>query len=443
MRSSTSFAALSVLASVAVVTAAPYPSIFARAPPGTVQDLANKENRLQNLKATDSRLQGKENGLQNQINKDLKNGASAVKIGNEEKRLQNLKNKDANVKAKENRVGGKINADINKLKARFEEEFEELVARAPPGTVQDLANKENRLQNLKATDARLQSKENGVQNQINKDLKNGASALKIGNEEKRLQSLKNKDANVKAKETRVGGKINADINKLKARYFEEYEELVARAPPGTVKDLANKENRLQNLKATDARLQGKENGVQNQINKDLKNGASAVKIGNEEKRLQNLKNKDANVKAKENRVGGKINADLKALKARYLEEYEELVARAPPGTVKDLANKENRLQNLKATDARLQGKENGVQNQINKDLKNGASALKIGNEEKRLQSLKNKDANVKAKENRVGGKINADLKALKARDVDLLLDARDLLDEIEARGLWDDLNELD
>jgi len=221
--------------------------------------------------------------------------------------------------------------------------------------------------------------------------------------------------------------------------------IYARAPPGTVQDLTNKENRMQNLKAADTRLQGKETNLQNKINANLNNpGASAATIGNEEKRLQSLKNKDAGIKAREGRVGAGINKDLNQLKARYLEEFEELVARAPPGTVQDLTNKENRMQNLKAADSRLQGKETNLQNKINANLNNpGASAVTIGNEEKRLQSLKNKDAGVKAKEGRVGAGINKDLNQLKARDVDLLLEARDILEEIEARGLWDELNELD
>ncbi|KAJ7586102.1 hypothetical protein C8J56DRAFT_1164551 [Mycena floridula] len=440
MRSSTTFMTMTVLAAVAV-SAAPYPAIYARAPgDGTVKDLTAQENRLQRLKGADKRIQGKEADLQKQINTDLKNGASAAKIGAEEIRLNNLKNKDARIQKTEQRVQNNIKTDVKKLGTR-DLDFE-LEARAPgDGTVKDLTAQENRLQRLKGADKRIQGKEADLQKQINTDLKNGASAAKIGAEEIRLNNLKNKDARIQKTEQRVQNNIKTDVKKLGTRDLDF--ELEARAPgDGTVKDLTAQENRLQRLKGADKRIQGKEAGLQKQINADLKNGASAAKIGAEEIRLNNLKNKDARIQKTEQRVQNNIKTDVKKLGTRDLDF--ELEARAPgDGTVKDLTAQENRLQRLKGADKRIQGKEAGLQKQINTDLKNGASAAKIGAEEIRLNNLKNKDARIQKTEQRVQNNIKTDVKKLGTRDLHLVLEARDLLELIEERDLWDHLEQLD
>jgi len=321
-----------------------------------------------------------------------------------------------------------------------------IVTAAPAGTVKDLTNQENRLQRLKGADQRVQKQEKNLQGQINKDLKAGKpNANKIGQEELKMQGLKNKDARIQGKEKTVSKNIKNDVKRLGRREFEEEFEIVARAPGGTVKDLTNQENRLQRLKGADQRVQKQEKNLQGQINKDLKAGKpNANKIGQEELKMQGLKNKDTRIQGKEKAVSKNIKNDVKRLSRREFEEEFEIVARAPGGTVKDLTNQENRLQRLKGADQRVQKQEKNLQGQINKDLKAGKpNANKIGQEELKMQGLKNKDTRIQGKEKAVSKNIKNDVKRLSRRDEDLILEARDIFEAIEERGLWDEINELD
>jgi len=318
------------------------------------------------------------------------------------------------------------------------------VTAAPTGTVQDLSNKENRLQRLKGADKRVQGQEKADQAQLNKDLSGKKpNANKVGQDEIKMAGLKAKDARIQGKEKNVSKGINNDVKRLSSREFEEEFEIVARAP-GTVQDLTNKENRLQRLKGADKRVQGQEKADQAQLNRDLSGKKpNANKVGQDEIKMAGLKAKDARIQGKEKNVSKGISSDVKRLSSREFEEEFEIVARAP-GTVQDLTNKENRLQRLKGADKRVQGQEKADQAQLNRDLSSKKpNANKVGQDEINLAGLKAKDARIQGKEKNVAKGINNDVKLLSRRDEELILEARDILEAIEERGLWDEINELD
>ncbi|KAJ7588863.1 hypothetical protein C8J56DRAFT_940183, partial [Mycena floridula] len=104
MRSSTTFATLSLLVSLAMITAAP-----AQSPQSTIKDLTKEENQLQGLKGSDKKLDGQTSGLSKDINKEL------ATIGKQEGKLAGLKSKDAAVEKKEKAAGKKINSDVKQL----------------------------------------------------------------------------------------------------------------------------------------------------------------------------------------------------------------------------------------------------------------------------------------------------------------------------------------
>ncbi|KAJ7588891.1 hypothetical protein C8J56DRAFT_940239 [Mycena floridula] len=117
MRSSTTFTALSLLVSVAIVAAAP--SLQTRGPKDTIKDLTHEENHLQGLKKADKRVQGKEKKLEAKIQKNSRAGkAGAAKVAKEKGAMKKLKQADGGIQKKEKKVGKKIKGDVKKLRAR-------------------------------------------------------------------------------------------------------------------------------------------------------------------------------------------------------------------------------------------------------------------------------------------------------------------------------------
>ncbi|KAJ7586068.1 hypothetical protein C8J56DRAFT_891908 [Mycena floridula] len=104
MHSSTTFATLSLLVSLAMITAAPVQS-----PQSTIKDLTKEENQLQSLKGSDRKLDGSTSALNKDINKEL------ATVDKQEGKLTGLKSKDTAVEKKEKAAGKKINSDVKQL----------------------------------------------------------------------------------------------------------------------------------------------------------------------------------------------------------------------------------------------------------------------------------------------------------------------------------------